>query len=262
MCLLFVAYQANPRFPLIAAANRDEFYARPTQPLTQWPERPRIYAGRDLQEGGTWMGATTNGRFAAVTNHRSGPREAAQLSRGSLVRSFLESELSVDDFAAALEPTSQSYGGFNLMMLADSTLAYFSNRKEPQYQRLTPGIYGLSNGLLNTPWPKLTAGKRRFTSAITGPNQDELWALLADDAAAPDYLLPDTGVGVEVERLLSSAFITSKDYGTRSSTLLLHDANGVTQMWEKTFEKGVYQSEVSLSFPSPLAAPAIAGSDT
>lgn len=220
MCLIALAWQVHPDYPLVVAANRDEFHARATEPARFWPEAPTLLAGRDLAAGGTWMGVTRQGRFAALTNFREPGAAKGQLSRGLLVSEYLQSELAPLAFAEAVMARAERYSGFNLLLADGRELVVVSNRGTAP-RRLSPGVYALSNHLLDTPWPKVERARRDLQAAMAAPALDPLLHLLADDAAAPDEELPDTGVGPAMERLLSPPFIRSPAYGTRASTVLL-----------------------------------------
>lgn len=237
MCLVLLAWDKHPRHRLIVAANRDEFYARPTAPAGWWPDAPHVLAGRDLREGGTWMGVTRDGRLAAVTNVREPQAyRVGAPSRGHLVGNFLLSRAPSLGYAAGLMPIARTFNGFNLLLFDGATLAWFSNRGSGS-RTLPPGVYGLSNALLDTPWPKVVMGKDDLRRAMEGPD-DELEARLFESLArrdpAPDGELPRTGVGDERERALSSAFIATPEYGTRCSTVLLIGRDGVVSLTERT----------------------------
>lgn len=224
MCLILFAYNYHREFPLIVAANRDEFYERPTAPAHNWSEEPNIYAGRDLVGGGTWLGVTSAGRFAAVTNYRDPSAEAGRRSRGSLVADFLRSDQIPRDYLGEVASSANEYSGFNLIvgdLDKSSSLLYLSNR-EGQIRELEPGLYGLSNHLLDTPWPKVARGKIEFAGIVDSKEFDRelLFKLLADETPAGDAALPDTGVGLEKERALSPIFIRTPIYGTRCSTVV------------------------------------------
>ncbi|WP_210397143.1 NRDE family protein [Motiliproteus sediminis] len=241
MCLIVVAYRIHPRFPLIVAANRDEFYQRPTAAAHFWPDHPQLLAGRDQRAGGTWLGLTREGRFAAITNVRNG-REvppAAPRSRGELPSRFLLGSDSSRSYARDQQPQDAHYAGYNLLLFDGQELGYHSNRY-PGQQALNPGIYGLSNASLDTPWPKLLRAKRALADAVEAeePDSEQLFRLLADPLPAPADALPDTGIAAEWEALLSSCFITSADYGTRCSTLVLRSATGDTRVLERSFIPG------------------------
>lgn len=241
MCLVLVALKSHPEYPLIVAANRDEFYDRPTTPAAFWPDAPDVLGGRDLQAGGSWLGIDVRGRFAAVTNYRQGQREnAAPRSRGHLVSDFLTGNLAAPAYMERVQRDADRYNGFNLIAGNLSSLCYYSNR-EGAVRSLTPGVYGLSNHLLNTPWPKVAESKRAFGALLQGRSPeliDQLFALLSDPRQAGDDQLPTTGVGPEWERLLSSAFIASEDYGTRASTVVLVQRDGRIVLVERSFGRG------------------------
>ncbi|WMC09340.1 NRDE family protein [Oceanimonas pelagia] len=220
MCLIAFDWQpADGR--LLLLANRDEFHARPTAPAGWWPEHPGLWAGRDLQAGGTWLGITRSGRFAALTNFREGALQAGKRSRGELVTGFLTGERSPAEYVRQVLQRGDDYAGFNLLVgdLRSGAFYYGGNRCEAGAHALQAGIYGLSNGLLNTPWPK-TVRLKRGLAGLTAGDDDAALALLSDPTRAPDAALPETGVPFELERRLSSVFITGDDYGTRSQTVL------------------------------------------
>jgi uncharacterized protein with NRDE domain len=227
MCLVLVVWRVHPRYSCVVAANRDEFRARPAARAEWWPDRPQILAGRDLQAGGTWLGVTRTGRFAALTNFRDpGERRAAAPSRGDLVTSMLESGASVAEGLAHLREVGANYNGFNMIFSDGERLGIYESVRGAG-RELGPGIYGLSNHLLDTPWPKVQTAKSRLAEALVDMNDTApLLALLRDDRPAPDELLPETGVSLEWERLLSSAFIRSRDYGTRCSTIIRIERQG------------------------------------
>lgn len=243
MCLILFAYKAHPSYSLILAANRDEFYQRPSAVADFWEDAPLVLAGRDLQEGGTWLGIDRAGRFAAITNYR----DPASLknnapSRGVLVRSYLCGNQSPDAYLEKISRQAQLYNGFNLIAGDRHELYAYSNRGAKQ--KLKPGIYGLSNHLLNTPWPKVTRGKKMLTAALAVKGaelESALFALLLDRKIPADDKLPDTGIGLEWERLLSSIFIASPVYGTRSSTILLIGKNGRVRFAEKVYDNAQRQ---------------------
>lgn len=227
-------------FPLVLAANRDEFYDRPTKRAHFWEDSPAIYAGRDLAAGGTWLGVTKTGRFAAVTNFREPTAPKGGLSRGELVAAFLRHDAAPLEFAQEALISGQQYSGFNLLVgeiNAERTeVAYCSNRLS-ECKVLAPGVYCLSNHLLDTPWPKVAKARDGFMRAIAqgAPNSDSLFDLLHDDTLAPDDELPDTGVGLDRERMLSSIFIKGDVYGTRSSTVLTIDGSFRFDLAEKAY---------------------------
>lgn len=233
MCLIVVGWRAHPDFPLVVAANRDEFYARPTAPLGRWPDAPEVMGGLDLEAGGTWLGVSESGRFAAVTNVREPGMAKGAQSRGGLTRGFLTARSSAAEYATGID--SDQYSGFNLLLGDGDTLLYCSNR-DGQPRPLAPGIYGLSNHLLDSPWPKLLAARQLFAEALHRlPDESAFFELLADQAIVTDENLPSTGVPIEWERLLSAIFVKSESYGTRASTLVWQDAGGKITVHENSF---------------------------
>jgi uncharacterized protein with NRDE domain len=242
MCLILFAHDAHPEYRLVVAANRDEFYARPTAPAAPWEEAPQVVAGRDLRGGGTWMGITRQGRWAALTNFRD-PREFDRdaPSRGRLVGDFLLGDEPPREYLEALRPRADAFNGFNLLVGDPDSLFWFSNRAPNAARRLEPGIYGLSNDLLDTPWPKVQRGKAalaRLLERADAMRPEALLEVLLDRTYTADHELPDTGVGWERERMLSSLFIVSPEYGTRSSTALLVDRSGRALLVERTYDRG------------------------
>jgi uncharacterized protein with NRDE domain len=237
MCLILLALGSHPDYPLVVAANRDEFYDRPA---TFWSDSPDVLAGRDLKAGGTWLGIDRAGRFGAVTNYRQGERElVAPRSRGHLVSDYLATAIDAETHLQRVEREAELYNGFNLILGDARELFYYSNR-EGSRRRLGPGVYGLSNHLLDTPWPKVTSGKNALSALLgSGPELiPDLLALLSDRSQASDDSLPETGVSLAWERLLSAAFIMSPSYGTRSSTVLLVGRDGAVVMVERSFAGG------------------------
>lgn len=233
MCLIVVGWRAHPDYPLVVAANRDEFYARPTAGAARWPDAPQIIGGLDLEAGGTWLGISETGRFAAVTNVREPGMAKGEISRGALTRSFLLSAQPAADFARNVE--GSRYSGFNLLLADGDSLVYCSNR-DGEPRSLPPGIYGLSNHLLDSPWPKLVKARQRFGEALEQlPAENAFFDLLADQAIVADESLPRTGVPIEWERLLSAVFVKSESYGTRASTLAWQRANGAVRLHEQSF---------------------------
>lgn len=236
MCTLLFSYGNHPKYKLILAANRDEFYARPTQEAHWWKDQPNILAGRDAQAGGTWLGITKQGRIAAITNYRKFPHEKGYpTSRGALVIDFLTSDCSPHEYLQQLEKTRDEFDGYNLIFGTTLGLYYFSNRSA-QNGPVYAGIHGLSNHLLNTPWPKVEYGKTQLDSLITDEwNEDQLFRLMKRTTQAPDEMLPQTGVGLEWERQLSPLFIEMDNYGTRVTTLVLIDNEGKVKFKEVGF---------------------------
>lgn len=241
MCLIVFAHRAAAGYALVLAANRDEFFARPTDPADYWTDAPHVLAGRDLEKGGTWMGVTRDGRWAAITNFRDGTwPETGSRSRGELVARYLLERSSAAAYAAAVVKVGAAYHGFNLLVGDPEGVHYVSNRGASP-RALEPGIYGLSNHLLDTPWPKVERGKREL-AALFGGNPDDpaesLLDLLADRNHAAADALPETGVSREWERLLSSAFIRAPGYGTRASSVLLIESGGEAILRERSFDAG------------------------
>jgi uncharacterized protein with NRDE domain len=233
MCLILVAWQVLPDYPLVVAANRDEFFARATAAAASWSDAPQVHAGRDLEAGGTWLGMADGRRFAAVTNIREPGQPKGKHSRGKLTADFLVGSTTPADYAKAID--GKDYAGFNLLVSDGKELWYATNRAQTPC-RLAPGIYGVSNHLLDTPWPKLATAKERFTTALSClPAEDAFFKLLADDEIVPDELLPATGVSLEWERRLSAIFVRSPDYGTRASTVLLQTADNQWCLHERSF---------------------------
>jgi uncharacterized protein with NRDE domain len=245
MCLISVAFDAHPAFRLVVAANRDEFYARPAAPAAWWADAPQVLGGRDLREGGTWMGVTRAGRFAAVTNFRDPgfAQKADAPSRGALVADFLRGSGDAEAYARELAARAAAYNGFNLLVGDEGGLFYLSNRAEG-VRRLEPGVYGLSNHLLDTPWPKVVRARRAMGDALAAAGgaadgwESGLWEMLADRVIAADDDLPDTGVGSERERLLSPPFIRSDVYGTRASTVMTMAHDGEVNFVERSVVPG------------------------
>lgn len=240
MCLILFAYRQHPNYPLVVAANRDEFYKRSTAAMDQWPDHPDILAGRDLEGMGTWMGITRSGRLAAVTNYRDPKsQKTGAPSRGQLVTEFLASDMPPDIYLGTIRTEGHRFNGFNLLVGALDNLWYYSN-KDAAPRQLEAGIYGVSNHLLNTPWPKVQHGRTALADLLEKTadsiHHEALFSILENQATAPDHLLPQTGVGYEWEKILSSTFITSPTYGTRSSTLLTIDIEGEATIIERTWQ--------------------------
>lgn len=237
MCLILFAYNYHPDYKLILTANRDEFYARPTRPMQFWPEQSNLVAGKDLEQGGTWLGLTNHGRFSALTNHRDGRREKqGERSRGNLPLEFLLSEQSCEAFIRSTSP--DAFDGFNQLIDDGNQLCYLSNRSEP-LQPIPAGIHGISNAVFDTPWPKLETRKTALKSCIDSGelSSDKLIQLMANTETFPDSLLPDTGVTPDFERMLSASFIRSENYGTRATTALLIKHNGETEIVEQNYDQ-------------------------
>ncbi|HSD64332.1 MAG TPA: NRDE family protein [Ignavibacteriaceae bacterium] len=233
-----ISYNMHPEYPLIVAANRDEFYQRPAEKAHFWKDYPELLAGRDLEAGGTWLGITKTGRFAAVTNYRDMRllKENA-ISRGELVTDFLFSKLTPMKFGSNLTGTTEKYNGYNLLFSDIETLYYFSNQTK-KLIRLTEGVYGLSNHLLDTPWPKVIKSKEVFLEVTSDRNieTDKLFHILSDEKEAPEDQLPDTGLSPELEKAVSPIFIKSDRYGTRSSTVILMNSVNEVLFIEKSLD--------------------------
>ncbi len=246
MCLIVLAWKVHPRYSLVLATNRDEFLDRPTALLDYWSERPDVLGGRDMEKGGSWLATNVDGRWAAVTNFRDGSAASpSPLSRGHLVAGYVTSPASASTYAAKISQPLTDYPGCNLLFGDAQSLYYASNRHRTgaatQVSSLRPGIYGLSNHLLDTPWPKVErckANMRELLDAGETGLDEGLFELLADRTLAADEALPATGISFDRERMLSSPFIVSEGYGTRASTVLLADNNGKVTIQERSFGIG------------------------
>ncbi|NQX87244.1 MAG: NRDE family protein [Halioglobus sp.] len=237
MCLIIIAHQVVANYPLVVAANRDEFHARPTLPADFWPDQPQLLAGRDLQQGGTWMGITRNGRFAAVTNYRDPSNAfAAPRSRGDLPLDFLIGEQPPGSYLESLAIRATDYAGFNVLLGDHDSLWYFNNSDQKPPRPLSPGIYGLSNAVLDTPWPKVTQGKTRL-AALLGRgtlSHDALASVVQDRRLTSPKYLASLGLLGVMDPELSAQFIVTDAYGTRSRTTLWTEATRV-QWQEQSF---------------------------
>lgn len=240
MCLIVFSYKTSTDYPFILAGNRDEFYKRPTKPAHIWQTDPRIIAGKDEKAGGTWLGFTETGRFAAITNYRdmNNLKENAP-TRGKIVTDFLLSDKDVLTFLEGLKLQSHLYNGFNLIAGTFDRLYYLSNQKE-EIEEIEPGVHVISNAFLNTPWPKSNWAKKRFEMAIdrSGYDENELLKILQNTQLYPQDELPKTGLPVEMERAVSSVFISTEDYGTRSSSIVAVDKNSKAELIELTYSPG------------------------
>ncbi|WP_432696881.1 NRDE family protein [Marinobacterium sp. YM272] len=248
LCLIVFAINQHPDWPFILLANRDEFYDRPTQGLHFWPDAP-IIAGRDIKALGSWMGFSRSGRFAALTNYRDGTRSDSGPSRGQLVTDFLTHTSP----AAHYQPPAEVRSGYNLLR-ADRSGIFYSGNRGAALQPLSSGLYTLSNALLDTPWPKAQRARAALSRALSDRSlaPSQLLALLHDDTRADDRELPDTGIPIDKERLLSSCFIHSGDYGTRATTLVMQNSEGDTRMIERRFgQGGNYSGETDLTLRLP-----------
>ena len=239
MCLILLSYDIHPVYRVVLAANRDEYYDRPTEPLAFWDDISDILASRDLKRSGVWLGVTRTGRIAAITNYRE-PflRLENAPSRGLLVSDFLSGTESPKHYLDNIKTTGHRYNGFNLLLGDRSGLFYYSN-KGNNIQKLQPGFYGLSNHLLDTPWPKIEKGKAALEALLEGGDKidlEDVFHVLADRSYPPDDQLPNTGVDRDWERVLSPLFITSPSYGTRSSSVVVMERTGRVIFAERTFE--------------------------
>ncbi|WP_432667356.1 NRDE family protein [Wukongibacter baidiensis] len=239
MCIIFFAYKSHPQYKLILATNRDEFYERPTENARFWRHYPHVLGGRDLEKMGTWLGINRKGEFAAITNYRDfsllvdDPK-----SRGDLVKGFLIESQAPKTYMKGIRERYHEYNPYNLLVGNMSSLYYYSN-VEDKIREVEPGIYGLSNALLDTPWPKLTRGKEKFENIIKSKDKidaEDLYDILFDRWTPEDEELPETGMGLEWERTLSSIFIESPNYGTRSSTVVLVDNSNHVTFIEKSLK--------------------------
>lgn len=260
MCIAFLAIDAHPGYPLILAANRDEFYARPSRPADYWPEAPELLAGRDELAGGTWLGISRDGRLAFLTNVRdAAPPPDEPLTRGVLPRDYLLGDQPARAYLQDVLAEGQRYAGFNLVLGRPDELLYASNRADGGPEALPAGLHGLSNAALDTPWPKVERGKRRLAALLAEAGEEEAlidgaFAILEDGERAPEADLPQTPVPREVERVLSSIFIASPGYGTRCSTLVLVDRLGAWIFIEKTQDPGPGRGKSRVHRFSPPAA--------
>ena len=237
MCLIAIAWQHHPRYALALIANRDEVHARPTVDAGPDPERPDVYGGRDLQAGGSWLQVSTRGRLAAVTNVRVGRNpEAAPRSRGALVRDFVRGEAAAAEFTAALTPIAAEHGHYNLLAWDGATLVFATNQPQADTFAVAPGMHAMSNGAFDAAWPKSGHATRALRTWLDSPvssreieasTLEPLFVALADTSPAPDAALPDTGVGIDMERWLSPPFVRGERYGTRCSTVVLIAADSM-----------------------------------
>jgi uncharacterized protein with NRDE domain len=238
MCLILFAAGVHSGFPLIVAANRDEAYDRRAAPAAMWEDHSNVYGGRDLERGGTWLAIARNGRFAAITNYRQGRRTGkAPRTRGELTRNYLTAAGDTLQYLQGIEEHRSEYHGYSLIVGTPDQLYFYSNRSD-RITAIPPGVHGLSNRLLNEPWPKVQRGTAVLTQLLGAEENDitqTLFDLLADRTPAPDHLLPSTGITLERERAVSATFIAGETYGTRASTVLLVDAAGEVLLCERTY---------------------------
>lgn len=269
MCLILFAHKAHCDYPLVLAANRDEAYARPAAPAAFWQDHPVVFGGRDLEKSGTWLGLTLHGRVAAVTNFRSShSRRKSSRSRGTLVSDYLTGDMPAERYLAQLQPQGCEYDGY-ILIAGDLDALYWLSNHGPGVERISPGIHGLSNHLLNTPWPKIMRSKQAM-HALLGTGESDLvtglFTILADRSQAADHELPDTGVGLARERRLSANFISDERYGTRASSVVLAGADGGVLFVERSYGAGgALLGETASRFrldPSALTAEPAAGEIT
>lgn len=265
MCLMLFAWQAHPSYPLVFAGNRDEAYDRPSAPAAFWEDEPSIFGGRDLEKGGSWLGLSRSGRIATVTNYRDGFSRGghAPRSRGELVASFLRSAETPERYLRQVIPAAKQFRDFCLIVGNLERLVFYSNRGEGA-EDIAPGVHGLSNHLLDTPWPKVRHGRERVQGLLHCAQDDliaGLFDVLADRTPAPDAELPDTGVGLKRERELSSCFIADQRYGTRASTVMLISRSDEVLFIERNFGPrgaplGEARHRFSIALPKSMQEPA------
>lgn len=249
MCLLVFSYKQHPTYDFIFATNRDEFYDRPTRPAQFWDGHPNILAGKDLKAGGTWLGMTKQGNFSALTNYRDPSiQKEDPPSRGHLVLDYLKGGKTIEQYLKDVDKKANEYNGFNLLggdLSGEGTgLMYYSNQQN-EIKQLDAGLYGLSNKLLDTPWPKVLRAKRALGSILSSGEVsiEKLFSLLQDDTQAPDEKLPDTGIPHELEKAVSPIFIKTDRYGTRNSTVILVEKSGKVIFEERRYQNGSMKVE-------------------
>lgn len=240
MCLVLIAWRHHPEHKFVLAANRDEYFERPTDPACFWDDAPGILAGRDRQSGGTWLGTDRRGRFATVANFREPAlKGTGSKSRGLLVSHYLRGSEAPDEYLAEVAGHRRDYDPFNLVA-GDPHSLWFLSSRESAPRLLAPGLYGISNGDLDCPWPKVKTGKAILNEALADDSSslhDTLFTLLADRTLPADAQLPDTGVGIEWERKLAPVFVNVGDYGTRSSTVIQMFDNGGVEFEERSYDR-------------------------
>ena len=253
MCLVVFAWRPQSRQPLILLANRDEVHARPTVALAQWQDRPSIYAGRDLEAGGSWLGVAERGRFATLTNIRDVSLPLGAQSRGALVSNYLASQQSPQAYLQEVASQMNQYSGFNLLVGDQQSIWYLSSI-EPRPIRLTEGVYALCNGSLDEPWPKLVRLRSLFHEHLDADDEVML-ELMQDEQRAEDDQLPDTGVGLAMERMLSSIFIRGEVYGTRATSVLRYFDDGSSTLVERSYNaNGDCVGQTQVQLPADLTA--------
>lgn len=251
MCIVNFHYKDHPNYKLIVLANRDEFYARPTEEAHFWEDEANILAGRDLEAKGTWLGVTKTGRFASLTNIRDASiHQSFPTSRGALVTNFLKGTSSPKEYLSELSLQAENYAGFNLIVGDDRGLFYLNNR-EKKLVPIEAGTHSLSNHFLNTPWPKVVRGRERlrnYVMSVEEVDKESLFEIGMDSELARDEDLPSTGVPFDLERKLSPLFIKTENYGTRSITVLTIDRSNVLKFSERSFVDGKFRSEKNFKF--------------
>ncbi len=236
MCLLLISYKSHPEFKLIVAANRDEFYNRPALKAGYWQEDNNILAGKDLLGGGTWLGITKQGKFAAITNYRDmSDIKPDAPTRGDLTLKFLSENISAEEYGKKISENASDYNGYNLIFGNIEDMFYYSN-KSLKLLKLTPGIYGLSNHLLDTPWPKVKKSKLSFSEVLNSGDvtPNDIFKILSDSSIPADDSLPNTGLSPEIERAVSPVFVQTPLYGTRCSTVIFWNNNDEISFVEKS----------------------------
>src|SRR5699024_4456263 len=252
MCIVNFHFQDHPRYKLIVAANRDEFYKRPTKPLHFWEDKPYILAGRDLEAGGTWLGMSKNGRFATLTNYRDIKyfNQKDKRTRGDIVTNFLNDSIDPVSYLEQLHESRNEYRVFNVMV-GDSDELYYDENEQAEITKINSGSHSLSNELLNSSWPKMERAKILLNEYVTNHDvidPEVLFTILKNDTLAPDNELPNTGVGLSLERDLSPIFIHTEGYGTRASTVILISHDNEVEYIERTFNDGRFMEEHAFEF--------------
>lgn len=252
MCLIVFSFKQHKKYSFILAANRDEFYDRPTRAARFWDQHPHLLAGKDEKLGGTWLGITKQGKFAALTNYRDLSNiKVSAPSRGKIVKDFLADNRDPLRYLEDLKTTTGDFNGFNLITGSPDKLYHYSNETD-KITKIEPGIHGISNAVINTPWPKVEAAKSAFKNAISGEGVDEsrIFKLLGNSQQYPEDQLPKTGLTEDMEKLVSPIFIKSEDYGTRCSTLVTIREDGEVTFIEKTYtpKAGTVTSEARFNF--------------
>jgi uncharacterized protein with NRDE domain len=248
MCLIALAYKQHPNYPFLLSANRDEFYKRPARAAHYWEEHPQLLAGRDIEAGGTWLGMTTSGKFAAITNYREegSAGKTYPLSRGELSLNFLTGNQSAEAFLEGIRANDKSYAGFNLLLMDGTGLFCYSNR-DSSIMALEPGLYGLSNHQIDTPWPKVKRAKYCFEETLKHNeiSHDQLFLTICDSSPVEEDELPEINFDMDIDwaKQVSAQFIKSEDYGTRASTTILINKEGQVQFRERNFLANGQQGE-------------------